>query len=186
MRVCAGCWSLRRTRLALSSSIRWRESSSMSGAGRLGLRCQRWGARSASGSTTCAQDWDAAFELVPASDSLGERRKGCMRAALDDLLDTGRLSTLERWCELAVRAGLQAPVVAARSGGGHARRGRYVEAVAYAESARHESRSRFGHSPSPAELRTSHRVKRTPRPVPAGGAGQPRSEAKCVTRSGGS
>ena len=57
-----------------------------------------------------------------------------MWRALDDLLDTARLSTLQNWCDLATDAGVDAPIFAVARAETMLRSGRHVEAVAYAEA----------------------------------------------------
>ncbi len=100
----------------------------------LGLVSDDVAARTCFTSYRAHKDWDAAFELVARVGLLGEL-PDLISAALDELLDTGRLSTLEKWCELAVRTGVQAPITALARAEVAFRRGHYVEAVAYAESA---------------------------------------------------
>ncbi len=49
------------------------------------------------------RDWDAGFELI-ARHRVAAELEGLLLAALDELLDTARLSTIETWCALAIRA----------------------------------------------------------------------------------
>ncbi len=80
------------------------------------------------------REWDAAFDLI---DRLGvtAELEDLMRRALDELLDTARLSTLQKWCDLAADAGLDAPIFAIARAETMLRNGRHVEAVAHAEAA---------------------------------------------------
>jgi tetratricopeptide (TPR) repeat protein len=80
------------------------------------------------------RDWDAAFDVIVRSGPTHEIEP-LMRAALDELLDTGRLPTLQKWCEFASDAGLEAAVLAVARAEVALRYGRHVEAMAYAEAA---------------------------------------------------
>jgi DNA-binding CsgD family transcriptional regulator/tetratricopeptide (TPR) repeat protein len=80
------------------------------------------------------REWDAAFELITPTDAIREL-EGLLREALDELLDTARLSTLERWCDEAQEKGLRAPIFSLAHAEVMLRQGRYVQAVAHAESA---------------------------------------------------
>ena len=80
------------------------------------------------------REWDAAFELIVSSDVVGEL-EDLMHDALDELLDGARLATTQRWCDVAAFAGVEAPVFALTRAEMMLREGRYVEAVAHAESA---------------------------------------------------
>jgi len=81
-----------------------------------------------------AHDWDAAFDLLvkhgPAP-ALGP----ILGAALDELLETARLSTIETWCEFAIEAGLDEPIYALARAEVALRHGRHTEAQAHAEAA---------------------------------------------------
>ncbi len=101
----------------------------------LGLRSDEVAARTCFTYYRVRRDWDAAFELMARVGRLVGELPELMSAALDELLDTGRLSTLEKWCELATRTGVQAPITSLAQAEVAFRRGRYVEAVAHAESA---------------------------------------------------
>jgi ATP/maltotriose-dependent transcriptional regulator MalT len=79
-------------------------------------------------------DWDAAFEVIVRSGPVGELEP-LLRSALDELLDTGRLPTLQRWCETASEAGLEAPVILVARAEVALRYGRHVEAMAHAQAA---------------------------------------------------
>jgi len=80
------------------------------------------------------REWDAAFELIARTGAIAEL-EGLMRLALDELLDTARLSTLQKWCDLAAEAGVDAPLFAVARAETMLRNGRHVEAVAHAEAA---------------------------------------------------
>jgi ATP/maltotriose-dependent transcriptional regulator MalT len=80
------------------------------------------------------REWDAAFEAIVRSGATAEL-EDLMRRALDELLDAARLSTLTKWCDLAVAAGVDAPIFAVARAETMLRNGRHVEAVAYAEVA---------------------------------------------------
>ena len=80
------------------------------------------------------REWDPAFDVIVRSGPVRELEP-LLRAALDDLLDTGRLPTLQRWCESASEAGLEAAVVSVARAEVALRYGRHVEAMAHAEAA---------------------------------------------------
>jgi DNA-binding CsgD family transcriptional regulator len=80
------------------------------------------------------REWDAAFELIVRTSTVGEL-EDLMRHALDELLDTARLSTLQKWCELATSAEVDAPIFSIARAETMLRSGRHVEAVAHAEAA---------------------------------------------------
>jgi hypothetical protein len=80
------------------------------------------------------REWDAAFELVARTDDANEL-DDLMICALDDLLETARLSTLQRWCDLAERRGRDAPIFAVARAEAMFRHGSHKEAVAKAELA---------------------------------------------------
>jgi len=80
------------------------------------------------------RDWDAAFDVIARSGPTDELAP-LMRAALDELLDTGRLPTLHKWCESASESGLDTPVVSVARAEVALRYGRHVESMAYAEAA---------------------------------------------------
>ena len=56
-------------------------------------------------------DFDAAYEVI-ARNGRADLLESLALAALDELLETARLSTIEAWCDLARSAGLDAPVFA--------------------------------------------------------------------------
>jgi DNA-binding NarL/FixJ family response regulator len=80
------------------------------------------------------RDWDAAFELISRtgpSDELSE----LISLSLDDLLDTARLSTLERWLDFTSMSQQRAPIMCLARAEVLIRTGRYLEAAAHAEAA---------------------------------------------------
>jgi len=80
------------------------------------------------------REWDAAFELIVKTRA-GHELEDLMRRALDDLLETARLSTLERWCNLAADVDVVSPIFALARAELSLRHGRHVEAVSHAEAA---------------------------------------------------
>ena len=80
------------------------------------------------------REWDAAFDVIARSGPALELEP-LMDAALDELLDTGRLPTLQRWGETASGAGLEDGVFLVAHAEVALRYGRHVEAMAYAEAA---------------------------------------------------
>ena len=80
------------------------------------------------------REWDAAFDVIVRSGPAHELEP-LMRAALDELLDTGRVPTLQRWCESASDAGLEAAIVSVARAEVALRHGRHVESMAHAEAA---------------------------------------------------
>ncbi|HSI98697.1 MAG TPA: hypothetical protein VK926_10075, partial [Gaiellaceae bacterium] len=83
------------------------------------------------------RDWDAAYDLIAKRGPL-ERLETLLRDALDELLESARISTIDAWCDLAARAGLESPVVLLARAEATLRRGRYAEAQARAEAAAEE------------------------------------------------
>jgi LuxR family maltose regulon positive regulatory protein len=88
------------------------------------------------------REWDAAFDLVVRR-NVPEELEGLLEAALDDLLDSARLSTIEEWCDRATDAGRDAPVFALARAETALRHGRQARAQAYAEVAARERRLAF-------------------------------------------
>jgi DNA-binding CsgD family transcriptional regulator len=80
------------------------------------------------------RDWDAAFDLIVRQGS-AEELEALLSAAIDELLGSARLSTLERWCEFAFDADLRAPIFSVARAEVLLRHGRHLEAIAHAESA---------------------------------------------------
>jgi DNA-binding NarL/FixJ family response regulator len=79
-------------------------------------------------------EWDAAFEIVEREGLTGEL-ESLLGAALDELLETARLPTVQRWCECASSAGVDATIFAVARAEVMLRHGRHVEAIAHAEAA---------------------------------------------------
>ena len=80
------------------------------------------------------REWDAAFDVIVRSGPTRELEP-LIGAALDELLDTGRLPTLQRWCESASEAGLDSAVVSVAWAEVALRHGRHMESMAHAEAA---------------------------------------------------
>jgi DNA-binding CsgD family transcriptional regulator len=78
-------------------------------------------------------DWDAAFELI-ARHGLTAELEPLLTVALDELLETARLATIEEWCDLG-GADTEAPVFALARAELALRRGRLIEAQAHGEAA---------------------------------------------------
>jgi ATP/maltotriose-dependent transcriptional regulator MalT len=79
------------------------------------------------------RDWDAAFELIARHGPASELET-ILHEALDDLLDTARLSTIEMWCKLAASLRFDAPIFAVAQAELSLRQGRFAEAQTFAES----------------------------------------------------
>jgi LuxR family transcriptional regulator, maltose regulon positive regulatory protein len=79
-------------------------------------------------------DWDAAFDVVTRMGAAGDLA-GLIGSALDDLLTTARLSTLERWCDYAALSNIGQPIVSLARAELMLRRGRHLEAASHARSA---------------------------------------------------
>ncbi len=80
------------------------------------------------------REWDASFDLIARHRAVGELER-LLLDALDELLDTARLSTIETWCELAAELGLETPAFALARAEVALRRGRHAVAQAQAEGA---------------------------------------------------
>ncbi len=93
---------------------------------------------------TAKRDWDAAFEVL-ATRGPSTEIPALIALALDDLLDAALLPTISRWCDAAVAARIDGPIVALARAEVALRRGRHAEAQTFAEVAataeREESRS---------------------------------------------
>lgn len=61
-------------------------------------------------------DFDAAFEVIARHDRT-DQLESLALAGLDELLETGRFSTIETWCERARSAGVETPVFSLGPGG---------------------------------------------------------------------
>lgn len=80
------------------------------------------------------RDWDAAFDAI-SRHGPHDQLEPIMLEALDELLETARLPTIETWCATADRLGLEAPCFALARAETAFRRGRFTEAQTYAEAA---------------------------------------------------
>jgi LuxR family maltose regulon positive regulatory protein len=80
------------------------------------------------------RDWEAAFDVI-ARHGPRDHLQGLLLDALDELLETGRLSTVETWCEFARKSGVEAPEFALARAEVALRRGRFTEAQTSAEAA---------------------------------------------------
>ncbi len=79
------------------------------------------------------RDWDASFDLAT---RLGRPSdlESLLGEALDELLDTARLPTIDSWCEHAMETGATAPIFELGRAEVALRRGRLAEAQTHAES----------------------------------------------------
>jgi DNA-binding CsgD family transcriptional regulator len=102
--------------------------------GQLGLVPSQGASATCLGHYRRCRDWDAAFDVIVRTASTSELEP-LLAAAIDDLLDAGRLSTLQRWCDFAFDAELEAPLFALARAEVMLRHGRHIEAIAHAESA---------------------------------------------------
>jgi LuxR family maltose regulon positive regulatory protein len=80
------------------------------------------------------RDWEAAFDLI-VRHGFFEHLEALLLEALDELLDTGRLSTVETWCGFARGLSIETSPFALARAEGALRRGRFTEAQASAEAA---------------------------------------------------
>jgi DNA-binding CsgD family transcriptional regulator len=80
------------------------------------------------------RDWDAGFDLISRARLMNEL-EDLMGRALDDLVETARISTLERWCDLARDVDVDAPIFSLARAETMLRDGRHIEAIAHAEKA---------------------------------------------------
>jgi ATP/maltotriose-dependent transcriptional regulator MalT len=80
------------------------------------------------------RDWDAAFELISRA-GVQDELSDLISLALDELLETARLSTLERWCDYASTSQAESSIASLARAEVLMRTGHYLEAVARAESA---------------------------------------------------
>jgi DNA-binding NarL/FixJ family response regulator len=79
-------------------------------------------------------EWEAAFDLI-ALHGAPEELEAVLVDALDELLATGRVSTIETWQAFATESGLEAPRFALARAEVALRRGRFTEAQTSAEAA---------------------------------------------------
>jgi ATP/maltotriose-dependent transcriptional regulator MalT len=80
------------------------------------------------------RDWDTAFDLISRRGPAGEL-PSLVADALDELLDTARLSTIETWCDFAADAAVDDPVFALARAEVALRQGSHAEAQSFAEAA---------------------------------------------------
>jgi DNA-binding NarL/FixJ family response regulator len=80
------------------------------------------------------RDWDAAFDTIVRSDRASALEQ-LMRAALDELLEAARLTTIETWYEHASQLGVDAPISSVARAEVALRYGRHMEACAFGEVA---------------------------------------------------
>jgi LuxR family maltose regulon positive regulatory protein len=78
-------------------------------------------------------DWDAAFEVV-ARRQLVDELEPLLADALDELLASTRLPTIDAWSQLALESGVDAPVFSIARAEVALRKGRTAEARRFAES----------------------------------------------------
>ena len=83
---------------------------------------------------TARQDWDAGFEVV-ITQKAAEEIEGLLASALDHLLETARLATIDTWCDAAEHGGWVGPTAALARAEVALRYGRRAEAQAFAEAA---------------------------------------------------
>ena len=88
------------------------------------------------------RDWDAAFDLISRA-RLTCELEHLMGRALDDLLEAARISTLERWCDLARDVDVDASIFSLARAETMLRDGRHIEAIAHAERAAGDSALEF-------------------------------------------
>src|SRR5262245_30148254 len=88
------------------------------------------------------RDWEAAFDLI-GRHGPPEYVEDLLRDALDELLETGRLSTVESWCAFALQAGVDRHTVALARAEVALRRGRFTEAHTHAEAAAKDTSLEF-------------------------------------------
>jgi DNA-binding CsgD family transcriptional regulator/tetratricopeptide (TPR) repeat protein len=86
---------------------------------------------------TALRDWDAAFDVI-ARNRLELDLERLAAEALDELLDTARLQTIEAWCETGATFGLQGPALSLARSEVALRRGHLAEAQVFAELAASE------------------------------------------------
>jgi LuxR family transcriptional regulator, maltose regulon positive regulatory protein len=80
------------------------------------------------------RDWDAAFDVITRRGPAGEL-ESLLQEALDELLETARLSTIETWCDFAADADVDQPVFSIARAEVALRCGRHAEAQSFAEAA---------------------------------------------------
>jgi ATP/maltotriose-dependent transcriptional regulator MalT len=80
------------------------------------------------------RDWDAAFDLITRFGAIREL-EALLTAALDELLDTARLPTIETWCAAASESGVDSGICSLARAEVALRYGRHAEAQTHAEAA---------------------------------------------------
>jgi LuxR family maltose regulon positive regulatory protein len=80
------------------------------------------------------RDWDAAFDLITRFGAIREL-EALLTAALDELLDTARLPTIETWCAAASESGVDSGIFSLARAEVALRYGRHAEAQTHAEAA---------------------------------------------------
>lgn len=80
------------------------------------------------------RDWDAAFDLI-ARFGPADELEALLIAALDELLETARLPTIQTWCATASQSRRETPVFSLARAEVALRHGRHAEAQAHAEAA---------------------------------------------------
>ena len=80
------------------------------------------------------RDWDAAFDVIARRGPPTELG-GLVTQALDELLETARLSTIESWCDFAADADEAHPIFDIARAEVALRHGRHAEAQSFAEAA---------------------------------------------------
>jgi DNA-binding CsgD family transcriptional regulator len=80
------------------------------------------------------REWDAAYELITKR-ALSDYLEPVLLEALDELLDSARLSTIEAWCSVAQTHGRERPVFSLAGAEAALRYGRHAEAQMLAEGA---------------------------------------------------
>ena len=94
----------------------------------------------AAAATTCLRrfkarhDWDAAFDVITRRGPPSEL-EALVEEALDEFLETARLSTIETWCDFAADADVDRPVFSIARAEVALRHGRHAEAQSFAEVA---------------------------------------------------
>ncbi|CAN5372812.1 HTH-type transcriptional regulator MalT [soil metagenome] len=89
------------------------------------------------------REWDAAFDVI-SRNRLVKELELLVLEALDELLDTARLQTIEAWCEVGASLGMKAPTLSLARSEVALRHGHLSEAQVHAEAAANdESELRF-------------------------------------------
>jgi len=102
--------------------------------GHPGSSSDRDGVMKCLGHYKARRNWDAAFDLIARRGPSGEL-ESVLLEALDELLETARLPTIEAWCTLATQSGVEAPAFSLARAEVTLRQGRLAESQAHAEAA---------------------------------------------------